>query len=84
MFYILPTPEVEGVYLFTSGIPDQQADICCDYVEEAAAGRELKVWPVALYSLYSALYFWACPIFPYIFLNLPYRPYIFSIILRID
>ena len=35
--------EVEGIYLFTSGIPDQQADVCCSYVEEACAGRKLKV-----------------------------------------
>ena len=32
-------------------------------------------WP---YIPYIALYFWAHLIFPYIFLNLPYMPYIFS------
>ncbi|ELU05822.1 hypothetical protein CAPTEDRAFT_167235 [Capitella teleta] len=35
--------EVEGIYLFTSGIPDQSADLCFSYVEEACSGRNMKV-----------------------------------------
>ena len=34
---------MEGIYLFTSGIPDQMFDLCVSYVEEAAAGRNLKL-----------------------------------------
>ncbi|CAH1794480.1 unnamed protein product [Owenia fusiformis] len=38
--------EVEGIYLFASGIPDQPSDVCVSYVEEATAGRSLKVHSV--------------------------------------
>lgn len=31
------------MYLFSSGIPDQMFDLCVSYVEEAAAGRDLKL-----------------------------------------
>ncbi len=34
---------MEGVYLFTSGIPDQSQSMVCQYVEEACAGRDLKL-----------------------------------------
>ena len=34
--------EVEGIYLFTSGIPDQLPEMCLSYVEEAVAGRSTK------------------------------------------
>ena len=34
--------EVEGVYLFTSGMPDQMIDALCGYVEESACGRMLR------------------------------------------
>ena len=34
--------DVEGIYLFTSGIPDQPNEALCSYIEEKAAGRELK------------------------------------------
>ena len=35
--------EVEGIYLFTSGIPDQPMEVACAYLEEACAGRSLKL-----------------------------------------
>ncbi|XP_071488383.1 von Willebrand factor A domain-containing protein 3A-like [Diadema antillarum] len=34
---------IGGLYLFTSGIPDQPSDIICSYMEEAAAGQATKV-----------------------------------------
>lgn len=34
--------DVEGVYLFTSGMPDQMIDALCGYVEEKACGRLLR------------------------------------------
>lgn len=34
--------DVEGLYLFTSGIPDQPIDVLCSYLEENACGRNLK------------------------------------------
>ncbi|XP_033122246.1 von Willebrand factor A domain-containing protein 3A-like [Anneissia japonica] len=34
---------VEGIYLFTSGIPDQLPDVICSYVEEAAVGQVTKI-----------------------------------------
>lgn len=33
--------QVEGVYLFTSGIPDQPADIAASYLEESVCGRQV-------------------------------------------
>ncbi len=35
--------EIDGLYLFTSGIPDQPIDICSSYLEEAACGKNLKL-----------------------------------------
>ena len=35
--------EVEGIYLFTSGIPDQTHDICSSYLEETCGGRNLRL-----------------------------------------
>ena len=35
--------DVEGIYLFTSGVPDQPADQCVAYVEEALKGRGCKL-----------------------------------------
>ncbi|XP_013421396.1 von Willebrand factor A domain-containing protein 3A [Lingula anatina] len=35
--------EVEGVYLFTSGVPDQPHDVCAQYVEESCSGRGIKL-----------------------------------------
>ena len=40
---LLILTEVEGVYLFTSGIPDQTQDTVCSYIEEAVSGRDLKL-----------------------------------------
>ena len=31
----------EGIYLLTSGIPDQSLDVCCAYVEECNAGKSI-------------------------------------------
>ncbi|CAF1028916.1 unnamed protein product [Adineta steineri] len=31
----------EGIYLLTSGIPDQSLDVCCAYVEECNVGRSI-------------------------------------------
>ena len=31
----------EGIYLLTSGIPDQSLDVCCAYVEECHAGNKM-------------------------------------------
>ena len=31
----------EGIYLLTSGIPDQPLDVCCAYVEECSAGKSI-------------------------------------------
>jgi hypothetical protein len=33
----------EGIYLLTSGIPDQSFNVCCAYVEEAQAGRSMHL-----------------------------------------
>jgi hypothetical protein len=35
--------EIDGIYLFTSGIPDQPVATCCSYLEEVACGRNLKL-----------------------------------------
>ncbi|XP_074648285.1 von Willebrand factor A domain-containing protein 3A-like isoform X2 [Tubulanus polymorphus] len=35
--------EVNGVYLFTSGIPDQVGDVVCSYAEEGCAGRDARI-----------------------------------------
>lgn len=32
---------IEGLYLFTSGIPDQSTEVLCSYVEEASCGTRL-------------------------------------------
>ncbi|XP_077979926.1 von Willebrand factor A domain-containing protein 3A-like isoform X2 [Glandiceps talaboti] len=34
---------VEGMYLFTSGVPDQMTDVVCSYVSEATAGHSVKL-----------------------------------------
>ncbi|CAF3912344.1 unnamed protein product, partial [Rotaria sp. Silwood1] len=31
----------EGIYLLTSGIPDQSLDICCTYIEECNVGKSI-------------------------------------------
>lgn len=33
----------EGIYLLTSGIPDQSIDVCSAYVEECSAGRSIHL-----------------------------------------
>jgi hypothetical protein len=35
--------DIDGVYLFTSGIPDQSINLCCAYIEEASCGKNMKV-----------------------------------------
>ena len=35
--------DIDDLYLFTSGIPDQPADIINAYLEEACAGRNLQL-----------------------------------------
>lgn len=35
--------DVEGVYLLTSGVPDQPAEMCHSYVEETTAGRSVQL-----------------------------------------
>ncbi|XP_063961989.1 von Willebrand factor A domain-containing protein 3A-like [Lytechinus pictus] len=37
---------VGGLYLFTSGIPDQSSDVICSFMEEASAGQSIKVHSV--------------------------------------
>ncbi|KAF6019954.1 VWA3A [Bugula neritina] len=37
---------VEGIYLFTSGVPDQHGDVCLSYVEESLKGRGCKLHTV--------------------------------------
>lgn len=34
---------VQGVYLFTSGIPDQVPEVVTSYIEEASSGRKVKL-----------------------------------------
>ncbi|XP_006823607.1 von Willebrand factor A domain-containing protein 3A-like [Saccoglossus kowalevskii] len=34
---------VEGMYLFTSGIPDQMTDVACSYIQEATAGHSVTL-----------------------------------------
>ncbi|KAL3876675.1 hypothetical protein ACJMK2_034479, partial [Sinanodonta woodiana] len=34
---------VEGIYLFTSGVPDQHIDSCTAYIEECTSGRGIKL-----------------------------------------
>jgi len=41
---------VEGIYLLTSGVPDQPAEICNSYLEEASVGRDIKLH-VILFSI---------------------------------
>ena len=43
---------MDGIYLFTSGVPDQSSDLCHSYIEEACAGRSLKLH-VVLFSVDS-------------------------------
>ena len=45
--------EVEGIYLLTSGVPDQPAEICNSYVEEASAGHNIKLH-ITLFSIDDA------------------------------
>ncbi|CAG2240359.1 von Willebrand factor A domain-containing protein 3A [Mytilus edulis] len=33
----------EGIYLFTSGVPDQSQDMCMSYIEQATSGRGMKL-----------------------------------------
>ncbi|XP_078691175.1 von Willebrand factor A domain-containing protein 3A-like [Branchiostoma floridae x Branchiostoma belcheri] len=33
----------QGVYLFTSGVPDQQEDVVCSYIAETCGGNDLKL-----------------------------------------
>ena len=40
---IVIVPDVEGVYLLTSGVPDQPADMCQSYVEETVVGRQVRL-----------------------------------------
>lgn len=35
--------DVEGIYLFASGVPDQPSDLCVSYVEESLRGRGCKL-----------------------------------------
>lgn len=35
--------DVQGIYLFTSGVPDQPQDVAVSYVEEASSGKSLKL-----------------------------------------
>ena len=35
--------EVDGIYVFCSGVPDQAYEVCQSYIEEACAGRPLHV-----------------------------------------
>ncbi len=34
---------VEGLYLFTSGMPDQSVETICSYMEESGCGRNLRI-----------------------------------------
>ena len=34
--------DIEGIYIFTSGMPDQMIDVVCSYVEEKACGSVLR------------------------------------------
>ena len=43
LFNIILYTEVDGVYVFTSGIPDQPTEVVSAYVEEVCAGRDLQV-----------------------------------------
>jgi len=45
--------DVEGIYLLTSGVPDQPADVCNSYLEEASAGRPIKLH-ITLFSIDEA------------------------------
>ena len=45
--------DVEGIYLLTSGVPDQPAEVCNSYLEEASAGRNIKLH-VTLFSIDEA------------------------------
>lgn len=38
--------DVQGIYLLTSGVPDQSQDVAMSYIEEACLGREVKVHTV--------------------------------------
>ena len=33
----------EGVYLFTSGVPDQDINVCQAFIEESCIGRNIKL-----------------------------------------
>jgi len=42
--------DVEGIYLLTSGVPDQPTEICNSYLEEASAGHNIKLH-ITLFSI---------------------------------
>lgn len=33
----------DGIYLFSSGVPDQTQDICCSYIEQSTSGRGIHL-----------------------------------------
>ena len=41
MYFIFTV--AEGIYLFTSGVPDQSQDMCTSYIEQATSGRGIKL-----------------------------------------
>ncbi|XP_039631509.1 von Willebrand factor A domain-containing protein 3A isoform X1 [Polypterus senegalus] len=43
-------PECQGIYLFTSGVPDQEEAVLCSYVAELCAGRDLRIH-ICLFSI---------------------------------
>jgi len=36
-------PVSEGIYMFTSGVPDQTQDVACSFIEQACSGRDIKL-----------------------------------------
>jgi len=44
---------VEGIYILASGVPDQPAEVCNSYLEEASAGRNVKLH-ITLFSIDDA------------------------------
>jgi len=45
--------DVEGIYILASGVPDQPAEVCNSYLEEASAGRNVKLH-ITLFSIDDA------------------------------
>jgi len=45
--------DVQGVYLLTSGVPDQPAEVCNSYLEETTAGRDVRLH-ITLFSVDEA------------------------------